>query len=197
MNEIKTLFENNKKWSFRIRRKDPRYFQRLSRIQRPEFLWIGCSDSRVPANEIIGLLPGELFVHRNIANIVYADDLNCLSVLQYAIEVLRVKHIIVCGHYNCGGVRAVVESRRLGMTDAWLKDIRDTMHRNAAELKKYKTKTEKINRLCELNVLRQAANVSRLKFVASALKKKSLLTVHAWIYDLSDGLVKELSVSNN
>jgi len=195
MDEIKALFENNKKWSLRMKRKDPRYFRKLSRIQKPEFLWIGCSDSRVPANEIIGLLPGELFVHRNIANIVYPGDLNCLSVLQYAVEVLKVKHIIVCGHYNCGGVRAVVESRKLGRIDSWLKDIRDTMHKNARELKISRTKKEKIDRLCELNVLRQARNVRRLKFVASALKAKRLLTVHAWIYDLNDGLIKELSRS--
>ncbi|MBU1726717.1 MAG: carbonic anhydrase [Candidatus Omnitrophica bacterium] len=194
MSEIKVLFENNKKWSLRMKRNDPLYFQKLSLLQEPQFLWIGCSDSRVPANEIIGLFPGELFVHRNIANIVYANDINCLSVLQYAVEVLKVKHVIVCGHYNCGGVKAVVESRKLGRADAWLKSIRDIMIQNAPELKQLRKKMDKIDRLCELNAIQQAQNVCQTKFVQRAWKAKKTLSIHAWIYNLRDGLIKELYV---
>lgn len=178
-----------------MRRKDPRYFSKLVRVQKPEYLWIGCSDSRVPANEITGLLPGELFVHRNIANIVYLDDLNCISVVQYAVDVLKVKHIIVCGHYNCGGVKAVVEARKLGKTDLWLKDIRDTMRENSVVLNKIKTQKGKVDLLCELSVLRQAQKITQLKPVACAMKGRRRLSVHAWIYNLNDGLIKELGRS--
>jgi carbonic anhydrase len=189
---IETLFTNNREWAFNVKKKDPKFFGKLSRLQKPQFLWIGCSDSRVPANEITGLLPGELFVHRNIANMVYPGDLNCLSVLQYAIEVLKVKHVIVCGHYGCGGVKAVIESNKLGEADAWLKSIRDSMAHNLLELKRIKRKSERINRLCELNVLQQTQNLCKVKFVQRAWKKGHLLSIHAWIYNLRDGLIKEL-----
>lgn len=192
VDHIESLFKNNRNWSLRIRKKDPAYFRKLVRVQKPAYLWIGCSDSRVPANEITGLLPGELFVHRNIANIVYLDDLNCTSVVCYAVDVLKVKHIIVCGHYNCGGVKAVVESRRLGRVSLWLRDIKRVMRENGEALKKMKTEREKIDFLCEMNVLRQARNVMQLEPVARAMKGNRHLRVHAWIYDLNDGLVKEL-----
>lgn len=192
MSEIEALLINNRKWSLRMRRKDRLYFKRLSGLQKPRFLWIGCSDSRVPANEIVGLLPGELFVHRNVANMVYSNDLNCASVLYYAVKVLKVRHIIVCGHYNCGGVRAVLEGRRLGRTDMWLKDIKDTMRKNAHELKKINTKSAKADYLCELNVFRQAEKVSKMECVRHALKMGQPLTIHAWIYNLRDGLIKAL-----
>ena len=189
---VENLLINNKKWSCNIRRRDPKFFRKLSRLHKPEFLWIGCSDSRVPANEITGLLPGELFVHRNVANMVYSNDLNCLSVLQYAIEVLKVKYVILCGHYGCGGVRAVVESNKLGEADAWLKSIREISAQNLPELRKIKRKSERIDRLCELNVLQQAQNVRKIRFVQKAMKKGYLIGIHAWIYNLRDGLIKEL-----
>lgn len=192
MDEMKALFVNNRKWSLRMRRKDRFYFQRLSRLQKPQFLWIGCSDSRVPANEIVGLLPGELFVHRNIANIVYLNDLNCMSVLDYAVEVLKVKHIIVCGHYGCGGVQAAVEGRKLGRTNVWLRDIKETMSKNGSDFKKLKTKTAIVDRLCELNVLRQAGKMSRAQCVRRAIKIGQPIYIHAWIYDLRNGLIKAL-----
>jgi carbonic anhydrase len=192
MKKIEVLFANNRKWALSMKKKEPHFFEKLSRLQKPQFLWIGCSDSRVPANEIIGLLPGELFVHRNVGNIVYSSDLNCLSVLQYAIQVLKIKNIIVCGHYNCGGIRAVVESRRLGEIDVWLESIRDCMVKHASELRVIRNRGHKIDRLCELNVLQQAYNVSRTKFVQRAWKKGQALSIHAWIYSLNDGIIKEL-----
>ncbi len=191
MNEIKALFSNNKKWSLRMTRKDKYYFRRLARLHKPQFLWIGCSDSRVPANEIVGLLPGELFVHRNVANMVYPNDLNCVSVLEYAVKVLQIKHLIVCGHYNCGGVRAVVEKRKLGRTNIWLREIKDTMLKNKFELSKVKTESAKINRLCELNVLRQAEKLAQIDCVRRAIKAGQAF-IHTWIYDLHDGLIKIL-----
>lgn len=192
MDAIATLFANNRRWSRRMTRKDRRYFRKLSALQKPQFLWIGCSDSRVPANEIVGLLPGELFVHRNIANMVYPDDLNCASVLSYAVEVLRVRHIIVCGHYNCGGVRAVVEGCVPGRTGAWLRDIRETMRRHDRALRKLRTRAARVDRLCELNVLRQAQRVAGTACVRRAMRAGQPLAIHAWIYDLRDGLVREL-----
>jgi carbonic anhydrase len=190
--KIETLFSNNRKWARGMRKNDPKFFLRLSRLQKPQFLWIGCSDSRVPANEIIGLLPGELFVHRNVANLVYTGDLNCHSVLRYAIDVLKVKYIIVCGHYGCGGVSMVAGSKKTGENEVWLKSIRDTMNRHRQELGRIKSREDRVNRLCELNVLQQALNVTQSEPVQRAWRNKRPLSVHAWIYDLRDGLIREL-----
>lgn len=190
--KIETLLANNKKWARKVKRKNPKFFSKLSCLQKPKFLWIGCSDSRVPANEITGLLSGEVFVHRNVANLVYRDDLNCVSVLRYAVDVLKVKYVIVCGHYDCGGIKAVVQLKRLGKSDAWLKSIHEVLEYNSDELKKINQKTRQIDRLCELNVLKQAQNVYDFKFIKNALKEGRLKSVHAWIYDLRDGLLKEL-----
>jgi carbonic anhydrase len=192
MKKIEDLFKNNRKWALGIKGKNPRFFQKLSHLQKPQFLWIGCSDSRVPANEIIGLLPGELFVHRNVGNVVYSDDLNCLTVLQYAIDVLKVRNIIVCGHYGCGGVKAVIDGRRFGEVDGWFESIRRIMAQHAPELKRIRKKNDRIDRLCELNVLAQASHVCRTNVVQRAFRKGYPISVHAWIYSLEDGLIKEL-----
>lgn len=192
MDEIKKLFLNNKKWSLQMTKKDRLYFRRLARLHKPQFLWIGCSDSRVPANEIVGLLPGELFVHRNVANMIYRNDINCISVLEFAVKALKVKHIIVCGHYNCGGVRAVVEGRRLGRTNIWLREIKDIMRDHRRELEKLKTISARIDRLCELNVMRQAKKVAQIDCVRHAMAKGQPLHIHTWIYNLRDGLIKAL-----
>jgi len=192
MQKLKTLFKNNRQWAKDMLAHDPEFFSKLSHLQTPKYLWIGCSDSRVPANEITGLLPGELFVHRNVANLVVHTDLNCLSVLQYAVDVLKVKHVIVCGHYGCGGVRAAFESTRLGLIDNWLRHILDVQDKYCGELSKNKNKESRMKRLCELNVLEQARNVCQTTIVRDAWKKGYDLTVHALIYDLHDGLLKEL-----
>src|SRR2546425_4323295 len=168
MSVLKHLFESNRAWADRIRSEDPEFFQKLSRQQSPSYLWIGCSDSRVPANQIVGLLPGEMFVHRNIANVVVHADLNCLSAIQFAVEVLRVEHIIVCGHYGCGGVLAALRDDRLGLVDNWLRHVQDVRWKHQAQLDALKTETERHNRLCELNVLEQVVNVSQTTIVRDA-----------------------------
>ncbi|MGE0267019.1 MAG: carbonate dehydratase [Candidatus Omnitrophota bacterium] len=192
MSKLKTLFSNNRQWAEKMLKLDPDFFSKLSHLQTPKYLWIGCSDSRVPANEITGLLPGELFVHRNVANLVVHTDLNCLSVLQYAVEVLKVNYVIVCGHYGCGGVQAAFESTRLGLIDNWLRHILDVQFKFTSELKKIKNKEKRMKRLCELNVLEQARNVCQTSIVQDAWKRGADLTVHALIYDLHDGLLKGL-----
>jgi carbonic anhydrase len=192
MKALHLLFENNRKWASQISQTDPSFFSRLVQQQNPEFLWIGCSDSRVPANEIIGLLPGELFVHRNVANLVIHTDMNCLSVLQYAVEILKIKHIIVCGHYGCGGVKAALESQPHGLIDNWLRHIRDLHQRQSNELLQLSTAEERINRLCELNVIEQVKNVGNTTIVQEAWQRGQMLTVHGWIYALSDGRLKDL-----
>jgi carbonic anhydrase len=192
MKALPLLFENNRKWASQISRNDPHFFAKLVRQQSPEYLWIGCSDSRVPANQIIGLLPGELFVHRNVANLVIHTDMNCLSVLQYAVEILKIKHIIVCGHYGCGGVRAAVESQPHGLIDNWLRPIRDIHQRRSAELSRFPTAEEKINRLCELNVIEQVKNVASTTIVQEAWQRGQRVTIHGWIYAISDGLLKDM-----
>jgi len=189
------LFANNRKWASQISQSDPSFFPTLAKQQHPEFLWIGCSDSRVPANEIIGLLPGELFVHRNVANLVIHTDMNCLSVLQYAVELLKVKHIIVCGHYGCGGVRAALESHPHGLIDNWLRHIRDLHQRRSPELLPLSRVDEKINRLCELNVIEQVKNVGNTTIVQEAWQKGQMVSIHGWIYAISDGLLKDMDVS--
>lgn len=192
MKALPRLFENNRKWASQISQSDPVFFSTLAQQQNPEFLWIGCADSRVPANEIIGLLPGELFVHRNVANLVIHTDMNCLSVLQYAVEILKVRHIIVCGHYGCGGVRAALESQPHGLIDNWLRHIRDINQRQSAELARFSTEEEKINRLCELNVIEQVKNVGNSTIVQEAWQRGQAVTIHGWIYDISDGLLQDM-----
>lgn len=192
MGELEFLFDNNRRWAEKIKKRDPRFFLRLSRLQTPRFLWIGCSDSRVPANEITGLLPGELFVHRNVANMVVHTDFNCLSVLQYAVDVIKVKHIIVCGHYGCGGVRAAFDSVKLGLIDNWLRHILDVQEKYKIELNGTRNIEKRFDRLCELNVLDQAQNICQTTIVRDAWRKGQPLGVHAWIYKLRDGLLREL-----
>ena len=174
---------------------DPEFFRRLSRQQAPEYLWIGCSDSRVPANEIVGLLPGELFVHRNVANVVVHTDLNCLSVIQFAVDVLHVRHVIVCGHYGCGGVLAALRDARSGLIDNWLRHVQDVRRTHQALLDELGTESERHDRLCELNVIEQVANVSQTTIVQDAWARGQPLAVHGWIYGLRDGLLKDLRIN--
>ncbi len=191
---IEQLFENNRAWAAEIKRRDPAFFNKLSTQQAPEYLWIGCSDSRVPANDIVGLLPGELFVHRNIANVVVHTDLNCLSVIQYAVDVLRVKHIIVCGHYGCGGVRAALEARDHGLIDNWLRHIKDVYRCHREQLDALPV-DQRAEVLCELNVLEQVANVCHTTIVQNAWDSGRALSVHGWIYSIRDGILKDLATS--
>lgn len=188
-----TLFDRNRKWAQQIKKEQPDFFSDLAKGQEPNFLWIGCSDSRVPANQIVDLPPGELFVHRNIANLVVHSDLNFLSVLQYAVEVLEVDHIVVCGHYGCGGVKAATDDKEHGMIDNWLRQIKNIQLDNAEELDAL-SGDEKINRLCELNVAQQVKNISTTPIVQNAWAGGTNLTVHGWIYSLDDGLLKNLDV---
>lgn len=192
---LATLIENNRRWSEQIRQEDPGFFETLSQQQSPEYLWIGCADSRVPANEIVGLLPGELFVHRNVANVVVHTDTNCMSVLQYAVEVLKVKHIIVCGHYGCGGVRAAMGTTEFGMIDNWLRHIKDVYFRHREALDPIRDENARIDRLCELNVMAQVYNVCYTTIVQNAWARGQQLTVNGWVYGLRDGLVQDLKVS--
>ncbi|HKN58514.1 MAG TPA: carbonate dehydratase [Gemmatimonadaceae bacterium] len=192
---LKHLFANNRAWAARMTRQDPQFFSRLSSQQAPEYLWIGCADSRVPANEIVGLAPGELLVHRNVANVVVHADLNCLSVLQFAVEVLKVGHIIVCGHYGCGGVRAALRDDRLGLVDNWLRHVQDVRWKHQLQLDALPTEEQQHSRLCELNVIEQVINVSQTTVVRDAWTRAQSLSVHGWIYDLHDGLLKDLDVS--
>ena len=188
------LFDNNRRWAAERIASDARFFSRLSQQQAPAYLWIGCSDSRVPANEIVGLLPGELFVHRNVANVVVHTDLNCLSVMQFAVDVLRVKHIIVCGHYGCGGVRAAYDGAKLGLIDNWLRHVQDVGHKHSRMLQALGDE-ERFDRLCELNVLEQAVNVCATTVVQDAWARGASLTIDALIYRLSDGLLRALAPS--
>jgi carbonic anhydrase len=192
MRSLPDLFENNRQWARRISERDPTFFQSLSSQQSPGYLWIGCSDSRVPANEIVDLKPGELFVHRNVANVVVHTDLNCLSVLQYAIDVLKVAHVIVCGHYGCGGVRAAYFRSSLGLIDNWLRHVQDVRERHDEWIRQAPTDDDAINRLCEVNVIEQVRNVSQTTIVQDAWRRAQSLTVHGWIYDLRDGLLRDL-----
>jgi carbonic anhydrase len=194
---VQQLFEKNREWSERIRAEDPQFFERLSRIQNPEYLWIGCSDSRVPANQITGLLPGEVFVHRNIANQVVHSDLNCLSVLQFAVDVLRVKDILVVGHYGCGGVKAAHDNLRLGLADNWLRHIQDVKQKHAEFLDTLPDAKIRIDRLCELNVIEQVHNVCHTTVLQEAWNRGQAVTVHGWIFGLDDGIIRDLKVSIN
>ncbi len=195
MNELKDLLENNRRWAEDVREKDPEFFARLSRGQRPKHLWIGCSDSRVPANEIVGLPPGEVFVHRNVANIVVQTDMNCLSVIQYAVEMLEIEHIIVCGHYGCGGVDASLRRGRLGLIDNWLRNVAEIAEKYEEELSGKIDHAEQVNRLCELNVIEQVRNVCRTTVVQGAWDRGQNIAVHGWIYGLDNGLLRDLGVT--
>ena len=192
MRLLQKCFDENRAWAARMRETDPHYFADLQHQQRPELLWIGCSDSRLPPNEIIGRAPGELFVHRNVANLVEHTDVNCLSVLQYAVDVLKVKHVIVCGHYGCGGVRAAMATQPLGLIDNWLRHIRDVLLWNRDELAAIRNPNERADRLAELNVIAQVANVCHTTIVQDAWRRRQSVTVHGWIYSLKDGLLRDL-----
>jgi carbonic anhydrase len=194
MRKLKNLFENNQAWAREMRERDPDFFRKLVSAQRPEYLWIGCADSRVPANQITGLLPGEVFVHRNVANLAIHTDMSFLSVLQYAVEVLEVKHIIVCGHYGCGGVRAAMDGASLGLIDNWLRNIKDIYVRHREELEGIADMEARARRLCERNVAAQVKNVCHTTVVQDAWQRGQSLTVHGWIYDLDDGLLRELDL---
>ena len=192
---LEHLFENNRAWARRHAEQDPEFFPRLSRLQRPEYLWIGCADSRVPANDIVGLLPGELFVHRNVANMVVHTDLNCLSVMQFAVDVLKVRHILVVGHYRCGGVLAALQRQRLGLIDNWLRHIQDVQSRHREAIAAIADPAAQADRLCELNVIEQVANVCQTSIVLDAWERGQALSVHGWIYGLQDGLIRDLRMT--
>jgi carbonic anhydrase len=194
MSDLTDLFERNRAWAAAKVAENPRFFADLLDRQAPEYLWIGCSDSRVPANQVVGLAPGEVFVHRNVANVVGHTDLNCLSVLQYAVDVLRVKHVIVCGHYGCGGVKAALEGSRHGLIDNWLRHVMDVSEKHAAELATI-PKEERLDRLCELNVVEQAMNVCQTTVIEDVWARGQELTVHGVIYGLHDGILRDLGVS--
>jgi carbonic anhydrase len=194
MRLLQHLFENNRAWAAEVTRRDPSFFDRLARQQRPRYLWIGCSDSRVPANQIVGLLPGEMFVHRNVANVVAHADLNCLSAVQFAVDVLQVEHVIVCGHFGCGGVLAALRREKLGLVDNWLSHVEDVRAKHQAHLAGLASEALQHDRLCELNVLEQVANVCRTSAVRDAWARGQRLAVHGWIYDIADGLLRDLGI---
>lgn len=192
MESLPQLFENNRNWAKRINAEDPEFFSKLSKQQSPKYLWIGCADSRVPANQITGLMPGDIFVHRNIANLVVHTDLNLLSVLQYAVDALKIEHIIVCGHYGCGGVRAALENKPHGLVDNWLRNIEDIAESNLDILQPLEGH-ERVDKLCELNVLHQARNLSRTTVLQEAWERKQPVDIHSWIYSLKDGQIRTLT----
>jgi carbonic anhydrase len=191
---LEDCFDANRAWATRMRERDPTFFERLVHAQKPELLWIGCSDSRLPPDQVVGRLPGEIFVHRNVGNVVVHTDLNCLSVLQYGIEVLKVRHVIVCGHFGCGGVQAAMTPQPLGLIDNWLRHIRDVYMVNRDELDPIADPVARQNRLCELNVAAQVANVCHTTIVQDAWRRGQPLAVHGWIYDLADGLIRDLDL---
>jgi carbonic anhydrase len=191
------LLENNRKWARAAVAADPQYFSRLAHQQSPQYLWIGCSDSRVPANQIIGLAPGEVFVHRNIANVVVHTDLNCLSVIQFAVDILKVRHIILCGHYGCSGVHAAMTKHRIGLSDNWLRHVQDVAAKHGGELDKVPDEERRHRRLCELNAREQVENIAKCTAVQEAWERGQPLEVHGWIYDLRDGLIHDLNVSRS
>ena len=192
---LRHLFDTNRDWSERIRRQDPEFFHKLSTQQSPQYLWIGCSDSRVPANQIVGLLPGELFVHRNVGNLVVHTDLNCLTVMQFAVDVLKVRHVIVCGHYGCSGVQAALRRDRIGLSDNWLRHIRDVQIKHQANLAGLGAATTPADRLCELNVIEQVTNVCQTTIARDAWERGQELAVHGWIYGIRDGLLRDLNIT--
>jgi carbonic anhydrase len=193
--ELNHLLANNRAWAAAVSREDPQFFARLAKQQAPQYLWIGCSDSRVPANQIVGLLPGEMFVHRNVANVVVHADLNCLSSIQYAVDVLKVRHIIVCGHYGCQGVLAALRDDRLGLADNWLRHVQDVRWKHEAEIERLDGEQARHRRLCELNVIEQVLNVSQTTVLREAWARGQDLSVHGWIYDIHDGLLRDLQAT--
>lgn len=195
MKDLKRLLDQNREWAREITESDPDFFPTLAKQQSPKFLWIGCADSRVPANQLVGLVPGEMFVHRNVANVVVHTDFNCLSVMQYAVEVLKVEHIIVCGHHGCGGVRAAMQNSQLGLIDNWLRHVQDVVRQHEPALMEIEDEKLRLDRLCELNVVEQVRNVARTTIVQSAWQRGQELVVHGWIYGLQDGLLRDLEVS--
>jgi carbonic anhydrase len=194
MADLRDVLENNRLWSERMRAQDPGFFERLAAIQRPRILWIGCSDSRVPANQITGHQPGEVFVHRNVANVVVHTDLNCLSVMQFAVDVLQIRHVVVCGHYGCGGVKAALEGERHGLIDNWLRHVEDVRDQHAASLAKLPDDEARWARMCELNVVEQVLHVSQTTVLRDAWARDQDVTVHGWIYSLQDGRIRDLRV---
>jgi len=192
VNKLEALFASNREWAESVKTSDPLFFEKLAAQQNPEYLWIGCSDSRVPANQIVGLMPGEVFVHRNVANMVVHTDFNCLTVLQYAVDVLKVKHVMVVGHYGCGGVVAAYENADNGLIDNWLRNIKDVQHRYRTRIEAIPDKEARLNLLCELNVMTQVANVCHTTIVQNAWQRGQSLAVHGWVYSLKDGLLKDL-----
>ena len=195
MKDLTRLLEQNREWASAITASDPEFFQKLAKQQSPKFLWIGCADSRVPATQLVGMVPGEMFVHRNVANVVVHTDFNCLSVMQYAVDVLRVEHIIVCGHHGCGGVKAAMENSQLGLIDNWLRHVQDVIRDHEHTLLDISDETKRLDRLCELNVVEQVLNVARTTIVQTAWQRGQELVVHGWIYGLEDGLLRDLGVS--
>ncbi len=195
MTSIQHLFDNNEKWAEQIKQDDPNFFQSLSQQQSPKYLWIGCSDSRVPANELLGMQPGEVFVHRNIANQVIHTDLNCLSVIQFAVDILKVQHIIVCGHYGCGGVMAALDDKSHGLIDNWLRHIQDVYRFHQQKMDAVTDSEERVNLLCELNVIEQVANICNTTILGNAWRAKQDITVHGVVYNLKDGILRDLNVS--
>ena len=195
MKDLHRLLDQNRAWAENIKASDPDFFQNLAKQQSPRFLWIGCADSRVPSTQLAGMKPGEMFVHRNVANLVVHTDFNCLSVMQYAVDVLKVEHIIVCGHHGCGGVKAAMDNLQLGLIDNWLRHVQDVVHEHEAELAKIEDEEERFDRLCELNVIEQVRNVGRTTIVQSAWARGQEVVVHGWIYGLEDGLLRDLGCS--
>ena len=195
MKNLKRLLDQNRAWAENIKGSDPDFFQTLAKQQSPRFLWIGCADSRVPATQLVGMVPGEMFVHRNVANVVVHTDFNCLSVMQYAVDVLKVEHIIVCGHHGCGGVKAAMDNLQLGLIDNWLRHVQDVFHEHEETLAQIKDEGKRFDRLCELNVIEQVRNVGRTTIVQSAWQRGQELVVHGWIYRLEDGLLRDLDIS--
>jgi carbonic anhydrase len=195
MKDLKRLLDQNRAWAENIKASDPDFFQTLAKQQSPRFLWIGCADSRVPATQLAGMMPGEMFVHRNVANVVVHTDFNCLSVMQYAVDVLKVDHIIVCGHHGCGGVKAAMDNLQLGLIDNWLRHVQDVIHVHKETLAKIDDENKRLDRLCELNVIEQVMNVGRTTIVQGAWQRGQELVVHGWIYGLQDGLLRDLGVS--
>lgn len=194
MSDLRELLEKNKAWSQNIKFHDPGFFDALAQQQSPRYLWIGCSDSRVPSTQLVGLMPGDMFVHRNVANVVVHTDFNCLSVLQFAVDVLKVEHVIVCGHYGCGGVQAAMHNRQLGLIENWLRHVQDVMHHHEAQLSKIADESKRLDRLTELNVIEQVINVSRTTIVQNAWGRGQTLSVHGWIYGVRDGLLRDLGL---
>ena len=195
MKDLKRLLDQNRAWAENIKASDPDFFPTLAKQQTPRYLWIGCSDSRVPATQLVGMVPGEMFVHRNVANVVDHTDFNCLSVMQYAVDVLKVDHIIVCGHHSCGGVKAAMDNLQLGLIDNWLRHVQDVLHEHEELLAKISDENQRLDRLCELNVIEQVLNVGRTTIVQSAWQRGQELVVHGWIYGLENGLLRDLGVS--